>query len=242
MSKEKKSNMYDWIETTANPLSGECSHKCSYCYVTAMKKRNLDAINKKYSGVPRISENGIKQLKGKNKHIFVSSMNDLFADNVKIDEIIQILSNCNNSNRYLFQTKNPERLISDFWQLKTGDVIPIIDFIPENSIITTTIESSITYKQMGNTPEPMARIKAIKEISAMKKFETQITIEPIMKFNLRFFIQLLKSANVTQINIGADSGKNNLPEPSKEEILKLISELEKFTIVKQKSNIKRLLV
>ena len=53
---------------------------------------------------------------------------------------------------------------------------------------------------------------------------------------------MLRDANVTQINIGADSGNNNLSEPKKEKVLKLISKLEKITIVKQKSNLKRLLV
>jgi len=32
-----------------------------------------------------------------------------------------------------------------------------------------------------------------------------------------------------------------LPEPPKEKILELISELKKFTVVKEKSNLKRLL-
>jgi hypothetical protein len=37
------------------------------------------------------------------------------------------------------------------------------------------------------------------------------------------------------------TGHNNLPEPPKEKILELIFALEKFTVVKQKSNLKRLL-
>jgi len=234
--------MYKWIEKTANPLAGECLHNCKYCYVSAMKKRNLDAINKKYSGIPKVSENGIKQLKGKDKLIFISSMNDMFAKNVRIEDIIYILNELSYKNRYLFQTKNPARLIDDFWQLRNGDFIPIIDFIHEKSIITTTVESNVRYKEMGHTPELIDRIKAIKEISAMKRFETQITIEPIMNFNLDFFVSMLKDADVNQINIGADSGYNNLHEPTKEKVLQLISELEKFTVVKQKSNLKRLLV
>ena len=48
-------------------------------------------------------------------------------------------------------------------------------------------------------------------------------------------------AKPIQVNIGADSGGNNLPEPSKEKIIELIFELEKFTKVKQKKNLKRLL-
>ena len=42
------------------------------------------------------------------------------------------------------------------------------------------------------------------------------------------------------VNIGADSGYNNLPEPPKEKILQLIDELKKFTKVKNKENLSRL--
>ena len=44
-----------------------------------------------------------------------------------------------------------------------------------------------------------------------------------------------------QVNIGADSGRNNLPEPSKSKVLELVSELQKFTIIHNKSNLQRLL-
>jgi hypothetical protein len=44
-----------------------------------------------------------------------------------------------------------------------------------------------------------------------------------------------------QVNIGADSGNNHLPEPSKREILQLIDELQKFTVVAKKKNLARLL-
>ncbi|MFX1295603.1 MAG: hypothetical protein ACFFD2_12230, partial [Promethearchaeota archaeon] len=68
-----------------------------------------------------------------------------------------------------------------------------------------------------------------------------ITIEPIMDFDLNKFVQLIKVSYPKQINIGADSGNNHLPEPSKEKILELISELKKFTIVHKKKNLNRLL-
>jgi len=62
-----------------------------------------------------------------------------------------------------------------------------------------------------------------------------------LQFLLPNFIRHLENIMPVQVNIGADSGHNHLPEPSKEKILELISELEKFTTVKQKSNLKRLL-
>jgi hypothetical protein len=41
-----------------------------------------------------------------------------------------------------------------------------------------------------------------------------ITIEPIMDFNLDRFSQMLIEAAPARVNIGADSGRNGLPEPS----------------------------
>ena len=38
-----------------------------------------------------------------------------------------------------------------------------------------------------------------------------------------------------------DYGRNNLPEPPKEKVLELVSELQKFTIIHNKSNLQRLL-
>lgn len=52
---------------------------------------------------------------------------------------------------------------------------------------------------------------------------------------------MLKQCDATQINLGADSGNNHLPEPSKEKVLQLITELKKFTIIHNKSNLKRIL-
>jgi hypothetical protein len=53
---------------------------------------------------------------------------------------------------------------------------------------------------------------------------------------------MIKRIRPEQVNIGADTGRNNLPEPPKEQILELIAELEKFTTVVQKKNLRRLLV
>lgn len=233
MLNKSKGNMYEWVTHTANPLSGECLHNCSYCYVNKLKHAK-PVIKAKYSGIPCISENGMKQLSGKNKIIFVVDMGDLFADNVDIEIIRTILNKCasKNENTYLFQTKNIQRISN------SKDIRKMLYEI-KSVILSTTIESNIRYKQMGNSPELLNRIKAIKFLEQF--FATQITIEPIMDFNLGFFIEMLKDANVSQINIGADSGKNNLTEPPKEKILELISELSKFTKVKLKKNLKRLL-
>ena len=63
-----------------------------------------------------------------------------------------------------------------------------------------------------------------------------------MDFKLDSFVELIRWCNRVQVNIGADSGRNNLPEPPKEKVLELISALEEFTVVKQKCNLSRILL
>jgi hypothetical protein len=62
-----------------------------------------------------------------------------------------------------------------------------------------------------------------------------------MDFDLNVFVEMLKSCEPIQINIGADSGYNGLPEPSQEKVLQLIDELQKFAKIHNKVNLKRLL-
>ena len=69
-----------------------------------------------------------------------------------------------------------------------------------------------------------------------------ITIEPIMKFQLSLFVAAIELIKPEQINIGADSGKNNLPEPTSEEVHQLIDTLKNRGFnVYIKNNLKRLL-
>ncbi len=68
-----------------------------------------------------------------------------------------------------------------------------------------------------------------------------VTIEPILDFDLPEFVEMLKSCEPIQVNIGADSQHKGLPEPPIEKVLQLIDELQKFTTIHNKVNLKRLL-
>jgi hypothetical protein len=71
--------------------------------------------------------------------------------------------------------------------------------------------------------------------------EKYITVEPVMDFQPERFIEGIMRCNPKQVNIGADSGNNRLPKPTKEKVMELITALEKVTVVKQKANLSRLL-
>ena len=62
-----------------------------------------------------------------------------------------------------------------------------------------------------------------------------------MDFDLRSLVSLIQACKPIQVNIGADSGGNKLPEPSANKIMELTDALSEFTIVKEKKNLKRLL-
>ena len=90
---------------------------------------------------------------------------------------------------------------------------------------------------MQNSPTPKSRALNI----AVYGWNKYITIEPIMDFDLKEMIELIKICNPAQVNIGADSGNNKLPEPSAGKILELIEALKEFTVIDQKKNLSRII-
>jgi protein gp37 len=105
---KSKGNMYNNV-VTWNPLGGECSHKCEYC---STKSFFYFAQKEKYSGELRICK-PITDSLGRDKFIFVVAQNDLFANNVPDEFINRVLEHCRKfTNKYLFQSKNPQRMLS----------------------------------------------------------------------------------------------------------------------------------
>jgi hypothetical protein len=91
---------------------------------------------------------------------------------------------------------------------------------------------------MGKSPFPEERTSALSRIGDRK----MITIEPILDFDTGIFAEQIYEAGVFQVNIGADSGRNGLPEPSVGKIEKLISMISPYTKkIHLKKNLRRLL-
>ena len=217
MSKLNKSkgNMYSWVTHTWSPVIG-CMHQCDYCYV------------KTYRDLPTIPFiNGPFPSLGTGNTIFVGHMCDMFATNVEKTVIDSILKHCNNfTNTYVFQTKNPKRFL---------------DFeFPTNSILGTTIETNRDdlVATFSKAPAPSERGKYIGKL--YNHVETFVTIEPILDFDVDEFIQLMLIANPTFINIGADSKRHGLPEPSGEKIISFINSISPYIEIREKVNLTRL--
>jgi hypothetical protein len=128
----------------------------------------------------------------------------------------------------MFQSKNPRRILQ---YIDLG-------LITERNIICSTIETNRHYVDiMNNSPLPIMRSAFMQAI----ELDKYITIEPILDFDISEMVKLILKVKPKQVNIGADIGKNNLPEPSREKILQLRDILSCHTKVYLKSNLKRLL-
>ena len=221
MLNRSKGNMYGFIDATWNTIKGECYHDCSYCYMKRWGKLNP----------VRFDEKELKTDLGAGNFIFVGSSCDMFAENIPDVWIRKTLKHMDMfDSKYLLQTKNPQR------------VLDYIDacVITDKCVICTTIESNKDFLEIKrNSPDVFNRALAMKELSQI--VDTCVTIEPIMDFDMDIMVQLIRDCNPRQVNIGADSGRNNLPEPSPEKVHALISTLKTFTEVNIKKNLKRLL-
>jgi DNA repair photolyase len=211
-------NLYEFVTHSWNPVKGMCPYACSYCYV----ERAFRRFGKTQNSL-RLDEKELQTNLGKGNFIFVCSGCDLFHPDVPDEWRIEVINKAaRHDNKYLWHTKNPKRASGFLY--------------PPKSILCVTIESNIPWPGISKAPQPAERIAALKQW----KGEKMITVEPIMDFDVMTFSEMIASCNPVQVNIGADSGSNHLPEPSTEKIGDFVDALRHFTRVYLKPNLRRL--
>jgi DNA repair photolyase len=210
-------NMYSFVDKRWNPVRGKCVFDCSYCYTKQWGRSYPLHLDRRV----------LKKDLGNGKIIFICSGCDLFAPDVPYEwqNLIVEQTQKYTENQYLWHTKNPYYLVNRI--RPAANYIACVT-IETNKYLPSTISSA---------PMPWERIKYLHQWEGKR----MITIEPIINFDLEPFVEMIKDILPIQVNIGADSRKCNLPEPSREKIIELISELENFTTVHKKSNLGRLL-
>jgi DNA repair photolyase len=174
-------------------------------------------------------EKELKTNLGNNNFIFIGSSIDLFGANVKYEWRLKTFEKANAyNNKYLLQTKNPFEYHTHLNQLS-----------PEKYILSTTLESNRQYREMGQSPAPKSRALAMKNLPA--EYRLMVTIEPIMSFDFKSFLDMILSFHPAQVNIGAATGGHAMIEPSARITNRLIEYLKKYTKVLLKPNLKRIL-
>lgn len=220
MLRSTKGNMYDFVTHTWNPIKGKCWHNCSYCYMKRWGEQKPIHLDEREMRVDL----------GNGNFIFVGSSCDIFAPDVTDKMLSDVMFKiyCADKNKYLLQTKNVTRMAKCNWE-GYSDIT-----------LCTTAESNRWYSEMGNTQAPDGRLWRLYSINP-RGIKKMVTVEPIMDFDLHEFAEMIILCKPIQVNIGADSGHNRLPEPSSEKIEALIAALEPHTIVHKKNNLARLL-
>jgi DNA repair photolyase len=168
---------------------------------------------------------------GTGRTIFVDHCNDLFAEDVPREWIMNVLNHCAQwlENTYVYQTKNPGRYVEFLrWMLPT-------------CMLGCTIE---TNRDILNTiscaPRPVGRFAAMQQLNTSRILF--VTIEPIMDFDVDVLAEWIRKIGPEFVNIGADSKGHNLPEPPAEKIFALIDLLDKAGIeIRAKHNLERIL-
>ena len=216
--------MFGMVNTKPwNPLGGgPCKHFCPYCWSMGekglVKKYNM----KKYQGESRLIQKEFNRTFKEGKFCFVCDMLDLFGAWVSSEWIQLVLNHIAKfpKTTFLLLTKNPRR----YHEFE----------IPENCICGATIETNKYFgqKTMGYAPTPGQRWEALATLKYKRKM---VSIEPIMKFNLEYFVFMMRSIEPEFIYCGMDNYSNNLPESSLEETMKLIEKLREFTDVRTKT-------
>lgn len=220
----QRGNMYGFVTHTWNTIKGKCPHDCSYCYMKQFKQNNLRFDKKEL----------MTNLKTE-KTIFVGSGCDMWAEDVPSDWIKSTIVHCakHPRNTYLFQSKNPIR----FLEMKNY-------MRPKNIILATTLETNRNElaEEHSKAPRITARVNQMIQIKQEFNCQVMITIEPIMDLDPVEMINIIELIKPQQINIGADSKRHGLPEPSKKKVYDLINRLESLNYnLVLKKNIKRLI-
>ena len=186
---------------------------------------------KKFDGLLpiRFDPKELKVNLGNGNFIFVGSGTDVWAFDIPSDWITRFLDYCNLfNNNYLFQSKDPSRFLEFMGH-------PVM----QKSVLCTTIETDVFYPDIvRNAPGTRKRAKAMQKLASLG-MRTYVTCEPLIKFDLPEMVELVSMCSPVQVNIGRNSRQDiTLPEPTRNEVQALITELQKFTKVVVKSNAK----
>ena len=215
--------MYPWIDSTWNPIRGVCPHECLYCYM----KRLWPVLDN-----PPIFHKGdlVPGLFSPGEKIFVESSIDLFAEEIPIAWIKEVLEYCSTfpATGFLFQTKNPGRLRYSRDMKLAG-----------NFIIGTTIETN-KHLRTVKTKAPTVG-QRYQDFSAIDHSAKMVSIEPVLEFDPKVLAIWMEKISPVFISIGADSKGWGLPEPNAQDLSELVFRLDEIGIdVRKKKNLNRI--
>ncbi len=220
--------MYKFVDKyRPNPLGGDC-YGCTYCYIHGKKgmKYRFPHLMKKYSGEFKLYPLVLKNMfmKKIDKPCFFCDSIDHLHRNNSDENILEIwdVIRGNENTIFISLTKNP------------GRYNDLIEHIPKNMILGTTLESNLNYPFLSEAPLQEDRIKELITLVDMMEYyninnDLFFSIEPILKFQFLRFRDIIKRINPKfGIAIGYDNHFHKLAEPSLKDTLALRNTLKRL--------------
>jgi len=210
------------LETTTHTYicEGLASHNCSYCNARKAALTRFKHLNRYKDGFkPHLVESELNRKFKPGEFIFLAYMGDIaWATLLEINTILTRIESQPDV-KFLLQSKSP-RCFSD-WNLS----------LPHNIYLGTTLETDKPHR-FSKAPHPEIRASWLASYLHPHKF---LSLEPLMDFNLNYFLYLVKTIQPEIIEVGYDNYGNKLIEPRLDKTLALIEQLEKFAMVKRKT-------
>jgi len=221
------SNMYENAKTW-NPFKG-CGFDCAYCVPTFQRQsKRWGKGNCKpcYDFTPHFHEERLDRIPS-SEIVFVCGSGDIsWAEEGDVVRIIDRIKEHNKrcpEKTYYFQSKCPSYFEN------------MIDLLPDNAVILTTLETDKSiysdgskYEDYSMATTPWNRMVDFWKLDYLRK---GITIEPVMEFSNIFTKRIiLMDPEFVYIGFNTQPEAVRLPEPSDDDVVRLITELREAGI------------
>lgn len=214
--RKSKGNMFKSVTHTATFYRG-CDHECVYCWARMMG----------LSHEPKLIQTDEHEiLKVQNAVIFLNSAYDSFAKCIPSEWIISMLRwirRQHPSNKFLLQTKNPQRMF--------GFLKPLLE-VKDRVRLGTTVETNRDTSGISKASSPRARAWALATLREKYGFETFLSFEPLMNFNLERMLVIVRAVAPFCIEIGFDNWEHkhkvHLKRPKRKKYLRFRDELDRM--------------
>ena len=214
--------MFKSVGWTWNLLAG-CTHGCLFCWAMMLMSRWGKSFE------PQIREHFLKdKMPDDGTWIFVGSMGDTFCEGMPDEWILKLLNfikNCKANNKFLLQTKNPNRF---------PDFIGELEIIKDKIIVGTTLETTwgTPWSSAPPTDSRVGHLIRMKQ----RGFKTFLSLEPIADFDFTTMKRWINKIQPEAIEIGKENYTHFITPPPDEKIVALVTWLNEqgyTTILKE---------
>ncbi|GAJ03132.1 unnamed protein product, partial [marine sediment metagenome] len=146
---------------------------------------------------------------------FVGSMGDLFCRGMKDEWILRVLHfirDCEADNKFLLQTKNPNRF---------QDFIEVLEEVKDKIILGTTLETTWG-TPWSKAPPTDSRAEHLRILKRNYGFKTFLSLEPLADFNLVTMKRWINFIDPEAVEIGLENYTDFVDRPRDGKIFDLL--------------------